>query len=82
MYLDPPIRQFIDRWWQKCLFDEDPFDRFVSAWIVMLVLARAHENCSSGKENVPESDLVQDFFANIDIEPIVLAELEDRKSVV
>lgn len=58
MYLDEPIAHFVHRWWEKCQKDSDPFDRFVSAWIVLVAIARANEN-HSGHESIDDSVMVR-----------------------
>jgi hypothetical protein len=77
MYLDPPIADFVDRWWNKCRIDTDLFDQFVSAWIVLLTIARAAENCGSGKGDVVESDLVENLFCGA--HGSVVAEMERHR---
>lgn len=60
--MDASIDQFVERWLQKSQSDQDPFDQFVSAWIALTVIARAHENYGSGKQDVKDCVMIRNLF--------------------
>lgn len=66
--------EFISRWRAKAHASTDPFDTFFSAWIAIVIAARAH--LDEGQLAQPDTDriaVLQLFEANADLVAAVLA---------
>jgi hypothetical protein len=60
-----PDRQleFSRKWWTRANTESDPFDRFFSLWIALVVAANRHATSSGGPYDDPtDADLVKSYF--------------------
>ncbi len=70
---------FVRRWWQKAGESEDPFDRFFSAWIAVVIAARSQ--LDERQLFQPDNDrkaVIQYFKSHAKQVASVLAKLPDK----